>query len=146
MVQSKIDTSEVSKSPRTNRETVAPRQKSLRDPKIALSDRVNEGERKLGTRRDELMDEKRKSRGKNTKRDGKEREGGKRKERKEKRRRLRRRVRAHTRVKPKRGPVPTFPGTSLVYSLLSPVSSWLSLSSPLWFSILFVLILLPHRP
>jgi len=48
MSQSKVDTSEVSKIPE---QIVAPRQKSLQDPKIALSGRVNEGERKLGTKR-----------------------------------------------------------------------------------------------
>lgn len=51
MDQSKIDTSGLWKKIPGQIETVAPRRKSLRDSKITLNGRVNEGERKLGTRR-----------------------------------------------------------------------------------------------
>lgn len=100
MGQFKVDTSEVSKNPRINRETVASQRKSLQDPKIALSGRVNEGERKLGTRRVSWW-----TRGGVEGRAKKEagKKDGKR-GKKEGEKRLR--VRANTRVKPKRGPVP----------------------------------------
>lgn len=122
MVQSKVDTSEVSKNSRANRETVAPRWKSLRDPKIALSGRVNEGERKLGTRRASWWTRREGVGGRAKKRGGEGKWEGKRKERREKRRRLRRWVRAHTRVKPKRGPVPWTLHKPALSTLFSPLS------------------------
>lgn len=143
---SKVDTSEISKKkdPRTNRETVAPRRKSLREPKIALSGRVNEGERKLGTRRAswwtrEGVEGRAKKEAVKASGGGEERKKGKKTSAWT--------LSPHTRVKPKRGPVP--------WTLHKPALSTL-LSLPCLKLALFIfaltvphslpVLILPHRP